>query len=170
MLYPIFESYGIIDTFPVTDALKNLITKEMLDSASLATQLPYGNQNVGFAAGMIGQLVEEGGETRVEITNGTNPLLIFADSLVDVAKTGLVSVYYLPQANKFKVSGCYDKSASYGVGTKLTVVPSGTDKGKLTPAGGYGSQPIVGVVIEPPANPTNDDDMIIVTALQLEAV
>ena len=170
MLFPIYESYGFIDSFPVTDALKNAITKEMLDSANLATQLPYGYATTGFTAGMIGQLVLEGSETKVDISNGASPLVIFADNLVDVAKTGLVSVYYLTQSNKFKVSSNYDKSASYGVGTLLTVVPSGSDKGKLTPASGYNSQPIVGIVVEPPTNPSNDDDMVIVTALQLEAV
>lgn len=170
MLFPLFESYGYIDSFCMTAALKAQLTKEQQDSTNLNLNYPYGAQTTVFTAGMIGQLTTESGITAVQISDGTAPFVIFADSFVDALKSGKVSCYYLCQNNKFRVQQCYDTGQTYAVNTWLTVIPSGTNQGKLTPAGNYGSQPIVGMVVSPPSNPANDDPMDIVTFLQAEAV
>jgi len=170
MLFPLFEGCGYIESVRVESAVAATATKEIKDSANLNLNLPYGNQSIGFTAGMIGQLVSDGGDTAVEVSDGSSPLVIFADSFVDTTRSGKVSVYYLNQGNKFRVQGDYDTSQTYAVNTLLTVVPSGANKGKLTPASNYGNQPIVGIVIVPPANASNDDPMDIMTLLQAEAV
>jgi len=167
MLMPIFESYGYVDSYPVTAALEALITGNIQDAANLDTNLPYGNQSTGFSSGMICQAASENSATVIDISDGASPLGIFADSLTDTAKSGKVSFYYLCQNNKFKIKTCYDTGQSYPVNTLLTVVPSGTNKGKLTPASNYASQPTVGIVVEAPSNAANDDTMIIITDLQL---
>jgi len=167
MLIPIFESYGYVDSYPVTTALEAAITGNMQDAANLDTNLPYGNQATGFAAGMICQFTSESSSTVIDISDGTSPIGIFADSLTDTAKSGKVSFYYLCMNNKFKVKSCYDTSQSYPVNTLLTVVPSGANKGKLTPASNYASQPTIGIVVEAPSNAANDDFMVIITDLQL---
>lgn len=166
MLIPLFESYGYIDSYPVTAALLATITGTIQNAANLDTNLPYGNQSTGFAAGMICQLSTESSATVVGLSDGVSPFGIFADSLTDAAKSGKASFYYLCQNNKFKVKSCYDIAQSFPINTLLTVIPSGTNQGKLTPTGSYASQPIVGMVVEPPSNAANDDFMVIVTDLQ----
>ncbi len=167
MLIPVFESYGYIDSYPLISTLVSDATKELRDSVNLDLNDPYGEPTTGFAGGMVCQLASEGGATVIDLSDGTAPFGIFADSFTDTLRSGKVSFYYLCQNNKFKVKSCYDTSQAYPVGTLLTVIPSGANKGKLTPATLYGAQPTVGIVVEAPANAANDDFMVIVTDLQL---
>lgn len=167
MLIPVFETYGTIKSYPLSAALVAQATKELRDSVNLNLNLPYGNQNTVFCAGMVGQMLSEGGATVIQITDGASPFFMFADSFVDTLRSGMVSLYLLCQNNIFQCKSNYDISQSYPVNTRLTVVPSGTNQGKLTPASNYASQPIVGIVMEAPANAANDDIMVICTDLQM---
>jgi hypothetical protein len=166
MLIPVFEAYGTIDSYPLSSTLAALITKNLTDSSALDLNLPYGNQNTGFEAGMIAQLASESSATVVELSDGVSPIGIFADSLTDAARSQKGSFYYLCQNVKVKVKTNYDTSQSYPVNTLLTTIPSGTNQGKLTPTSNYASQPVVGIVMEAPSNAANDDFMIIMTDLQ----
>ena len=167
MLIPVFESYGYVDSYPLTAALEAQSTKALQDSVNLDLNLPYGDQTTVFTAGMICQLASESDDTVLDLSDGTSPLGILADSFTDTLRSGQGSFYYLCQNNKFKVQSCYDTSQTYAVNTLLTVVPSGTNKGKLTPTTNYGSQPTVAIVMEAPGNAANDDIMVIMTDLQL---
>lgn len=167
MLIPIYEAYGTINgLYELSAALVAQGTNDLRNSVNLDLNLPYGDQATGFAAGMIAQLLSEGGATVVELSDGTVPLGIFADSFTDTLKSGKVSFYLLCQNIIAKVRSCYDIGQTYAVNTLLTVIPSGVNQGKLTPTGNYASQPIVGVVMEAPSDASNDDQMVIMTDLQ----
>ncbi|MDD5353134.1 MAG: hypothetical protein PHS93_08255 [Candidatus Omnitrophica bacterium] len=168
MLIPVFETYGTIESYPVSAVLTAQATKELRDSVNLNLNLPYGNQNTVFCGGMIGQMLSEAGATVVQLTDGTSPFFMFADSFVDTLKSGMASLYLLCQNNIFKCKSNYDISQTYAVNTLLTAVPSGVNRGKLTPASNYASQPIVAIVMEPPANAANDDIMKICTRLDID--
>jgi hypothetical protein len=166
MLIPIFEAYGIIDSYPLSDALEAAATLALQNSVNLDLNLPYGQQATGFAAGFICQLANQAGSTVLVLSTGTAPFGIFADSFTDSLKSGRASFYYLCDNNKFQVQSNYDTSQTYAVNTLLTVVGTGTNLGRLTPAANYSAQPTVGIVMEAPSNAANDDSMVIQTDLQ----
>lgn len=167
MLIPVFETYGTIPSYPLSDALEAASTADLQSAATLDLNLPYGNQTTGFAAGLVCQLLSEGGNTVLEISTGTTPIGMFADSFTDTLKSAMASFYLLCDNNIFRVKQNYDTSQSFPVNTICTVVPSGTNKGKLTPTGNYSSQPTVAIVFEAPSSASNDDYMVIMTDLQL---
>lgn len=70
------------------------VTAELLGASALGLQKPYGEQELGFAAGKIAQLVAEtDGTLAVTISDGTQPEGIFADSFIDTLKSGKVTYY-----------------------------------------------------------------------------
>jgi len=166
MLIPIFEAYGTIDSYTTSATLQALLVQAVKDQAALDLSSPYGDQETGFAAGMIAQLLSESGSTVVDLSNGVAPIGIFADSLEDTARSYKGSFYYLCQNIKATVKSNYDIGQTYAVNTLLTTIPSGTNKGKLTPTSNYAAQPIVGIVMEAPSDAANNDTMVIMTDLQ----
>ena len=166
MLIPIFESYGTIDSYPLSTALEAAATRALQDSVDLDLNLPYGNQATGFAAGFICQLANQAGSTVLVLSTGTAPFGIFADSFTDTLRSGAGSFYYLCDNNKFRVNQNYDTSQTYAVNTLLTVIGSGSNIGKLTPATNYATQPSVAIVMEAPTSASSDDQMVIQTDLQ----
>ena len=166
MLIPIFEAYGIIDSYELEDTLEANATAALQSAATIDTNLPYGGSTTGFTGGMVCQLYSQSGSTVLVLTDGTAPFGMFADDFTDTLKSGKASFYYLCDNNKFKVKSNYDTSQTYVVNTLLTVVPSGTNQAKLTPASNYSSQTTVAIVMEAPSNAANDDYMIIQTDLQ----
>lgn len=165
MLIPIFETGDNIPSYPLSEDLEESSTKELQDSATLDLNLPYGNQATGFAAGLICQLLSEGGNTVLELSDGTCPIGIFADSFTDTLKSGMASFYLLCQNLIAKCKQNYDTSQSFAVNTLCATVPSGTNQGKLTPSSNYASQPTVAIVMEAPGTAANDDYMVIMTDL-----
>lgn len=168
MLQPKYESYGYVVSYPLYSVYVATRTKALQDAANLALQLPYGTDVTGFASGFIGQFILDGTATALTVSTGTAPSVIFADNFIDTGRSGQVSAYLLCQNNIFIVSGCYDTAQVYAVNTLLTVIGSGVNQGKMTPATNYSTQPIVGMVITPPSNAANDDPMEIVTMLSIE--
>ncbi len=169
MLKPKYESYGYAVSYPIYTIYNAQKTKALQDAADLALQLPYGVDVTGFTAGMIGQFITDtNGATSLTVSTGTAPSVIFADNFIDTMRSGQISAYLLCQNNVFIVSGCYDIGQNYVVNTLLTVIPSGVNQGKMTPATNYSTEPIVAMVITPPASAANDDPMEIVTMLSLE--
>ena len=114
------EVYTLVGTVPA----------EIMSASNLGLQKPYGEQVLGFGAGMIAQLKADSGETKVTISDGTMPCGIFADSFVDCLKSGKAT-YYEFFGDYF--TDIIDPAGTYtAVGTLLYVVASGADKGKLT--------------------------------------
>ena len=165
MLIPIFETGDNIPSYPLSATLEAQSTLDLQNSATLDLNLPYGNQATGFAAGMIAQLLAEGGNTVLELSDGTCPLGIFADSFVDTLKSGMASFYLLCQNLIAKCKQNYDISQLFPVNQLCATVPSGTNQGKLTPSTNYAAQPTVAIVMETPASAANDDYMVIMTDL-----
>jgi hypothetical protein len=70
------------------------VTAELLGASALGLQKPYGEQELGFAAGKIAQLKPEtDGTLAVTISDGTQPEGVFADSFIDTLKSGKVTYY-----------------------------------------------------------------------------
>lgn len=70
------------------------VTAELLGASALGLQKPFGEQELGFAAGKIAQLkAETDGTLAVTISDGAQPEGVFADSFIDTLKSGKVSYY-----------------------------------------------------------------------------
>src|ERR1700680_2987240 len=70
------------------------VTAELLGASALGLQKPYGEQELGFAAGKIAQLkAETDGTLAVTVSDGTQPAGVFADSFIDTLKSGKVTYY-----------------------------------------------------------------------------
>jgi len=115
------------------DTAVGAVSPELLGASNLGLQKPYGEQTIGFAAGMIAQLkAETDGTIAVTISDGTQPEGIFADSYVDTLKSGKAT-YYSFFGDYF--TDIFDPSpmgGAYLIGQELFVIESGTHKGKLT--------------------------------------
>ena len=109
------------------------VSAELLAASALGLQKPYGEQTLGFGAGMIAQLkLETDGTIAVTISDGTQPEGIFADSYIDSLKSGKVT-YYSFFGDYF--TDLFDASpadGAYLITQDLWVINSGADKGKLT--------------------------------------
>ena len=91
-----FEGVPIGDkkVHSVIDPAVGTVSAELLGASALGLQKPYGEQTLGFAAGMVAQLkAETDGTIAVTISDGTQPEGIFADSYVDTLKSGKVTYY-----------------------------------------------------------------------------
>lgn len=99
------------------------VTAELLGASALGLQKPFGEQELGFAAGKIAQLkAETDGTLAVTISNGDQPEGVFADSFIDTLKSGKVT-YYSFFGDYF--TDQFDQSpanAPYAVGMDLYVV------------------------------------------------
>lgn len=70
------------------------ISAEQLGASALGLQKPFGEQELGFAAGKIAQLkAETDGTIAVTISDGAQPEGPFADSFTDTLKSGKVTYY-----------------------------------------------------------------------------
>lgn len=70
------------------------VTAELLGASALGLQKPFGEQELGFAAGKIAQLKPEtDGTIAVTISDGQQPEGVFADSFIDTLKSGKVTYY-----------------------------------------------------------------------------
>ena len=70
------------------------VTAELLGASALGLQKPYGEQELGFAAGKVAQLkAESDGTLAVTVSDGTQPCGVFADSFIDTLKSGKVTYY-----------------------------------------------------------------------------
>jgi len=70
------------------------VTAELLGASALGLQKPFGEQELGFAAGKVAQLKPEtDGTLAVTISDGTQPEGVFADSYIDTLKSGKVTYY-----------------------------------------------------------------------------
>jgi len=70
------------------------VTAELLGASALGLQKPFGEQELGFAAGKVAQLkAETDGTLAVTISDGSQPAGIFADSFIDSLKSGKVTYY-----------------------------------------------------------------------------
>jgi hypothetical protein len=97
------RTQGFYEGVPIGDAklhsevegiVSGGVSAELLASSALGLQKPYGEQELGFAAGKIAQLKPEtDGTLAVTISDGTQPCGIFADSFVDTLKSGKVTYY-----------------------------------------------------------------------------
>jgi|CXWL01.1.fsa_nt_gi hypothetical protein len=136
------------------------VTAELLGASALGLQKPFGEQELGFAAGKIAQLkAETDGTLAVTISDGAQPEGIFADSFIDTLKSGKVTYYsffgdyFTDQFDASPANG------AYAVNDELYVVAgtgiSDATRGLLTKdpakrlggAGGTGKK--VGHVIQP---------------------
>lgn len=169
MLKPLLEPLAGPDTYPLHSDLVANATKELRDSGALDLNLPYGEGTNTFAAGFIGKFANDGGSTVFELADADGAFVIFASNFIDSLRSGNCDAYYLGQFGKYRVKGCYDTGMTYAVNTLLTWIPTGTNQGMLTPAASYANQRIIAMVIEPPTNAANDDEMSIVTGFQWEA-
>jgi hypothetical protein len=115
------EVFTLVGTLPA----------EIVGASNLGLQKPYGEQVLGFSAGMVAQLKADGTEIKVTISDGSQPCGLFADSFVDSLKSGKAT-YYEFYGDYF--TDIFDPAGSYGVNVPLYVLPSGPDKGKLTSA------------------------------------
>jgi len=108
------------------------VTAELLGASALGLQKPFGEQELGFAAGKIAQLKPEtDGTLAVTISDGQQPEGVFADSFIDSLKSGKVT-YYSFYGDYF--TDQFDASpanAPYTVGADLFVVV-GTGVSDLT--------------------------------------
>jgi len=170
MLEVVHEPYPGPISFPMSSTLVALGTTNLRNTGSTDLNEPYGASDTTLPAGMILQFLSDGGTTALDKTDATRPIGILADSFVDGLKSGYLSIYLLCLNGVFEVKENYDTGMTYAVNTLLTVIGSGTNQGKLTPATNYGSQPIVGMVIVPPSSAANDDKMTIMTVGQIEGV
>jgi hypothetical protein len=157
-------------SFAMSSTLTALATTNLRNVGSTDLNEPYGASDTTLPAGMIMQLVDDGGTTSLVKTDATRPIGILADSFVDGLKSGFLAIYLLCTNGIYDVKECYDIGQTYAVNTLLTVIGSGTNQGKLTPATNYGAQPIVAMVVDPPASAANDDIMRIMTIGQIEGV
>jgi hypothetical protein len=133
------------------------VTAELLGASALGLQKPFGEQELGFAAGKIAQLkAETDGTLAVTISDGTQPEGIFADSFIDTLKSGKVT-YYSFFGDYF--TDQFDQSpanAPYLVGMNLYVIAGSgiadVTRGLLTidPAKKAGAGKLVGHVIQVP--------------------
>lgn len=70
------------------------VTAELLGASALGLQKPFGEQELGFAAGKVAQLKPEtDGTLAVTISDGQQPEGVFADSFIDSLKSGKVTYY-----------------------------------------------------------------------------
>lgn len=70
------------------------VTAELLGASALGLQKPFGEQELGFAAGKIAQLkAETDGTLAVTISDGSQPEGVLADSFIDTLKSGKVTYY-----------------------------------------------------------------------------
>jgi len=135
---------GVYEGIPIADkklhseveAAFGGVTAELLGASALGLQKPFGEQELGFAAGKIAQLkAESDGTLAVTISDGTQPEGVFADSFIDTLKSGKVT-YYSFYGDYF--TDQFDQSpanAPYLVGLDLWVVDgaiSAATRGLLT--------------------------------------
>jgi len=112
--------------------LVGALPAEVVSASNLGLQKPYGEQVLGFSAGMVAELKADGAEVKVTISDGTQPCGLFADSFVDCLKSGKAT-YYEFYGDYF--TDIFDPAGTYtAINTVLYVVASGADKGKLTSA------------------------------------
>lgn len=129
------------------------VSAELLGASALGLQKPYGEQTIGFAAGMVAQLKPEGdGTIAVTISDGIQPEGIFADSYVDTLKSGKVT-YYSYFGDYF--TDIFDSAPAGGVfviNQPLYVITTGGEKGFLTNdvAKAHATGKVVGHVIQIP--------------------
>lgn len=110
--------------------LVGTVGAEVMSASNLGLQKPYGEQTLGFSAGMVAQLKNDGSEVKVTISDGSQPCGLFADSFVDSLKSGKAT-YYEFFGDYF--TDIFDPAGTYtAVNTPLYVVETGADKGKLT--------------------------------------
>ena len=135
------------------------ISAELLGASALGLQKPFGEQELGFAAGKIAELKSEtDGTLAVTISGGKQPEGVFADSFTDTLKSGKVT-YYSFHGDYF--TDQFDAAAApYAVTDDLYVVAGSgiadPDRGLLTKdsskklggSGGTGKK--VGHVIQVP--------------------
>jgi hypothetical protein len=93
---------GVYEGVPIADkklhseveAAFGGVTAELLGASALGLQKPFGEQELGFAAGKVAQLKPEtDGTLAVTISDGTQPEGVFADSFIDTLKSGKVTYY-----------------------------------------------------------------------------
>jgi hypothetical protein len=110
------------------------VSAELLAASALGLQKPYGEQTLGFSAGMVAQLKDDSGTIAVTISDGTQPEGVFADSYIDALKSGKVT-YYSYFGDYFTDIFDPTPTAAYLVGQDLYVVgTTATDvlKGMIT--------------------------------------
>lgn len=110
------------------------VSAELLGASALGLQKPYGEQTLGFAAGMIAQLKPEtDGTIAVTISDGTQPEGIFADSYIDTLKSGKVTYYSYFGDYFTDIMDASPSGGGYKINDPLYVVNTvSADKGKLT--------------------------------------
>jgi hypothetical protein len=130
------------------DTAVGTVSPELLAASALGLQKPYGEQTIGFAAGMIAQLKPEtDGTIAVTISDGTQPEGIFADSYVDSLKSGKVTYYSFLGDYFTDIFDATPAGGAYHVGDDLYVVKAGADKGKLTNDISKAQAPGAGVIM-----------------------
>jgi len=135
------------------DTAVGTVSAELLSASALGLQKPYGEQTVGFAAGMIAQLKPEtDGTIAVTISDGIQPAGVFADSYIDTLKSGKAT-YYSYFGDYF--TDIFDPAPAGGVfviNEKLYVITTGAEAGKLTNdvAKAHATGKVVGHVIQIP--------------------
>lgn len=98
------------------------ITAELLGASALGLQKPFGEQELGFAAGKVAQLKAEiDGTLAVTVSDGSQPEGVFADSFIDTLKSGKVT-YYSFYGDYFTDQFDQAPTAPYVVGADLYVV------------------------------------------------
>jgi hypothetical protein len=115
------------------DTAVGTVSPELLAASALGLQKPYGEQTIGFAAGMIAQLkAETDGTIAVTISDGTQPEGIFADSYVDSLKSGKATYYSYFGDYFTDIFDATPAGGSFALNAPLLVITSGGAKGQLT--------------------------------------
>ena len=116
------------------DTAVGTVSPELLAASALGLQKPYGEQTIGFAAGMIAQLkAETDGTIAVTISDGTQPEGIFADSYVDSLKSGKVTYYSYFGDYFTDIFDTAPAGGAYLINQPLYVITAaGATQGKLT--------------------------------------
>ena len=170
MLKPLLEPYAVPDSWPLHSDLIAQATVDLRNASNSDLVLPYGQGSTVFCAGMIGKFMNDGGVTVYDLADADGAFVIFASNFVDALRSGKCDAYYLGHMGRFQVKGNYDIGQAYAVNTLLTWIPTGANRGKLTPASLYANQRIIAMVVVPPVSAANDDVMEIVTGFQFEPV
>lgn len=126
------------------------VTAELLGASALGLQKPFGEQELGFAAGKIAQLkAETDGTLAVTISDGTQPEGVFADSFIDTLKSGKVTYYsffgdyFTDQFDQTPANAPYTVTADLWVvaGTGISDANRGLLTIDRTKAAGYAAGP-----------------------------
>ncbi len=129
------------------------VSAELLAASALGLQKPYGEQTVGFSAGMFAQLkAETDGTIAVTISDGIQPEGVFADSYIDSLKSGKVTYYSYFGDYFTDIFDAAPAGGAFVINQPLYIIKTGADKGKLTNdvAKAEATGKIVGHVIQVP--------------------